>query len=82
MSWNYRCIRDDVTADRPHDVYGIHECYYDDDGNIDMWTTDPVTLGHCESTSEIVGMLGDCRAALCKPVLLLSELSNQFKGDE
>ena len=43
MTWNYRVIRKTQTGyDNLGEYYGIHEVYYDDDGNPEMVTVEPV----------------------------------------
>jgi hypothetical protein len=61
MSWNYRVILQD-------DYYSIHEVYYDDDGNIESWTEQPVGIGG-ETLEELKGDLEYYKHALEKPVL-------------
>ena len=38
MSWNYRIIKHE-------DYYGLHEVYYDDEGEVDAWTLEPLWVG-------------------------------------
>ena len=38
MSWNYRIIR------HGNGSYALHEVYYDDYGNPEMYTTEPITF--------------------------------------
>jgi hypothetical protein len=40
--WNYRVIKKIAEDGTP--VYQIHEVYYDDNGNREGWTEDPVLL--------------------------------------
>ena len=45
MTWNYRVVRKTNTGyDMLDEYYGIHEVYYDDDGNPEMVTVDPVGI--------------------------------------
>ena len=49
MAWNYRLVKtiiEEERLDRPYTNYEIHEVYYDDDGNPDGMTTNPVSA-HC-----------------------------------
>ena len=49
MKWNYRLVKtiiEEEGLDRPYTNYEIHEVYYDDDGNPDGMTTNPVSA-HC-----------------------------------
>lgn len=72
MVWNYRVVRKEnkgpfVTEDERY-AYGIHEVYYNDAGEIESCTVEPVDP---YGTTE--GELFDCMAkmndALKKPVL-------------
>lgn len=43
MPWNHRVMRRTYVGDFETIVVDeIYEVYYDDDGNVDGWTTDPV----------------------------------------
>jgi len=39
MTWNYRIFRH--TEKDGYTWYAIHECYYDDDGNVEGYTQGP-----------------------------------------
>ena len=41
MTWNYRVVKKTYMGDT---LFGIHEVYYDDDGNPDMVTVQPVGI--------------------------------------
>lgn len=47
--WNYRVVEKDVTykidcsqMEYENVSYSIHEIYYDEDGNITMWSAEPI----------------------------------------
>ena len=40
MKWNYRVCK---RGKSPVPAYYIHEVYYDDDGNVQLYSADPVT---------------------------------------
>ena len=65
-TWNYRVIK---TPDNESDaVYQIKEVYYDDDGAIEQWSTQPDAAGG----EDLDGLEGDLLLqleALDKPVL-------------
>jgi uncharacterized protein with NAD-binding domain and iron-sulfur cluster len=52
MTWNYRIIKHD---DGDPIYYGLHEVYYDEEHNIDMWTLEAEVVG--DSVEEIVSVL-------------------------
>jgi hypothetical protein len=41
MTWNYRIIHHDKDK---HPYFAVHEVFYDDDGKIMSWTTDPINI--------------------------------------
>lgn len=60
MSWNYRVFRYD--EDPP--AYGIHEVYYDDDGNVES------------ITERAVGVTADSRNGV---LLVLADMADSFR---
>lgn len=65
MTWNYRVVRKQ-TADGEY--YGIHEVYYDSDGNPEMVTVEPVAP--CGDTlQELVDDMRYYIIAVSRPVL-------------
>lgn len=42
MSWNYRIL---VSETNGEDYYAIHEVFYDDGGNPNGWTQEPIDFG-------------------------------------
>ncbi len=63
MNWNYRIIRqDDEYGDK---VYGICEVYYDEEGNVDLWT-EPVEMYFEEDKLDMLILL---ITAFMKPTL-------------
>lgn len=53
MSWNYRVVRH--TAPNGEEYYGLHEVYYDQHGNVELW---------CETPEETADTLAGLAAAL------------------
>ena len=45
MSWSHRVIRHKYPHTEDRWWYGIHEVYYDKDGNPNFYTTDPIGIG-------------------------------------
>ena len=43
MSWNYRIMRHEVDGEV---WYGVHEVYYDVNGEPRLWTEKPETIEH------------------------------------
>lgn len=65
MSWNYRLVK------RTHNdkvFYGIHEVYYDDQGNPKSITENPVGVTE-ESKGDIMTTLRHMERALAMPTL-------------
>ena len=50
MSWNYRVMKHTIAApSNSNDWFGIHEVYYDEDGAITMYSSDPMSpMGETE----------------------------------
>ena len=77
MIWNYRVLK---TTHLSHsgdteDCYAIHEVYYTDDGNPEMWSSDPVSP-HGETVDELKSDMALMHGAFEKPILVLT------KGDD
>ena len=79
MSWNYRLIEH---ADPRGDWIGLHEVYYDVDGNVISWTENPATfVAHTEEgpqgiTASLTRALND---SISKPMLVESVLLSAFQ---
>lgn len=70
MTWNYRLLKKAVTwGSADYVVYGIHEVYYDENGTVESWTENEVTLGSYESTEEVKQSMELIRKAFSKPLL-------------
>lgn len=41
MTWNYRIIMHDKSKPK---YFAVHEIYYDEKGNIESWTADPINI--------------------------------------
>lgn len=82
--WNYRIVKrmhkyTIGTVEREHCTYGIHEAYYDDNGEVDAITENPkdiqstLELWDCETEEECLASLKDqltkMQLAFAKPVL-------------
>ena len=53
-TWNYRVVRKTVNGET---IFGIHEGYYDDNGNLEGITEDPVEIyaeGSVENLGEVM----------------------------
>ena len=74
MNWNYRVILHDKDEDQ---WYGLHEVFYDDDGQVTSWTEHACrfTAYLHEGAGSIYGSLLKARVdAQKRPVLKESEL--------
>ena len=76
MSWDYRVMRhiENITDFCPEGVttwYGVHEVYYDEEGNIDGWTKDAIVTG--DNLEDLKWKLDHMPEALDKPVLEYNE---------
>lgn len=72
MTWNCRVMvrTDKQTGEK---IYAIHEVYYDQDGNPESCTENPVSpMG--ETVDELRGDLSHYQEALAKPVLRYEDL--------
>ncbi len=69
MSWNYRVVRKVYTQDNAtYDTFGIHEVYYDADGEPSSCTEEPIRLDAC-SEYELISTYEYIRRAFGKPTL-------------
>ena len=63
MTWNYRIMKRDLDGVT---VYEIHEVYYKDNGEVEMWTEEPVSFDGFRSSSpeklieQVKNILEDC----------------------
>jgi hypothetical protein len=70
MTWNYRVMRRENT-------YAIYEVYYDNDGNMETFSEEPVCpMG--ESLEELRQDLEHYERALAQPTLDYTELAQQL----
>lgn len=76
MPWNYRMMRQ-VCHDEI--IYGIHEVYYDENGNVKNWTVN--VLGpKGETYEDFIADFEHWMAAFDKPLLDEIELQNKQEG--
>lgn len=75
MGWNHRVIKK-VEKDDTQVWYGIHEVYYDKDGNVDGYTMEPRRLLG-ENIDELRWTLEKMIEALEKPVLIEIETNDK-----
>lgn len=66
MSWNYRVMRHEHR--RVDTFYQIHEVYYDEDGNVNVWTKEGV-VAHSDTAAEMRKVLSMMEHALSEHVL-------------
>ena len=75
MTWNHRVV-EHYNKEHDETTFNIHEIYYDDNGDIEFWTSDPVYAQGDDLVglhNELVYMLAACQ----KPVLKATELPGQ-----
>jgi hypothetical protein len=79
MTWNYRAIKETCEGET---VYQVHECYYDDKGELEGWSENPIypqgeTLE--ELRADLSEMLHDVGS---RPALDMEELRKRFPKEE
>ena len=79
MTWNYRAIKETCEGET---VYRVHECYYDDKGELERLTKDPIcaqgeTLK--ELRADLTSMMDDTGS---RPALDMEELRKRFPKEE
>lgn len=74
-SWNYRIIK---TIRDKEPFYRIHEVYYDDNGEIEGWTEEPV-LPYGETVEELREDIHYFLQAFQQPILALKEENEKEK---
>jgi len=73
MTWNYRLIHMDVTVPDSN-WFQVAEVYYDDAGNITMWTPESLNFDS-DFAEDVAASLKQAAEDLAKyPILLESEL--------
>ena len=79
MPWNYRVIHRKHANDE--DTYAIHEVYYNDYGEITLWSQDGIEPAGL-TLEELRADIDMQRAALTKPILEWKELEAQAQKDK
>jgi len=79
MTWNYRAIKETCEGET---VYQVHECYYDDKGELEGWTENAI----CAQGETLKELRTDLRMMLrdvtsC-PILDMKELRKRFPKEE
>lgn len=77
MGWNYRVMRHSGAQGQVW--LAIHECYYDDQGEVISWTEDPVMLSG-ESVEEMRNDLIRMEQALDYPVIEVKHEPGKDRG--
>ena len=79
MTWNYRAIKETCEGET---IYQVHECYYDDKGELERWTKDPI----CAQGETLEELRADLSAMLrdvgSRPALDMEELRKRFPKEE
>ena len=73
MTWNYRVVR------KGGEYYGIHEVYYDDGGNPEMVTVEPVGAAG-DTFDELVDDFTYMLRAFGKPILDYEDIGGEIGG--
>jgi hypothetical protein len=77
MYWDYRIIKHD-TEKSGH--LAVHEVYYDDKGNVEAWTEDPVDLigsNKTEIVTDVEYIVSDIKQPILNESELLQKLQNR-----
>ncbi len=79
-NWNYRVVKSKL--DNCEDWYGMHEVYYDDEGNINAISEDAISI-EGESLKDLGKILEWMSSAMHKPVLNEDEIEyKDFETEE
>ncbi len=73
--WNYRVFRHEYTHGGEQ-YYEIHECYYDDDGNVNGWTENAI-CPYGDTPEELESVLKMMGEAFSKPILDYEEKNDE-----
>lgn len=66
MSWNYRIVKryyTDLRSGEERSFYALHEVYYDEDGNPNARTVEPISF-QCDEEEGPEGIQGSLKIAL------------------
>jgi hypothetical protein len=77
-SWNHRVIK---TQQDGADLFGVHEVYYDDAGELTGYVAEPAAVDG-ETTQEVREMLRSMDAALDLPVLTPADFPDEAADEE
>lgn len=75
MNWNYRLMKREYLNPINQEkevIYGIHEVYYDEDGNPNGWSKEPENISS-ETIEGIQWQIEKFQEALTKPLLDYSD---------
>lgn len=75
MSWNHRLLAKEYKGDV---YYQIHEVYYDNKGNPNSYTANPITIGS-DYIEGIKWQLEEITKCLEKPILSLNNFPKEYK---
>lgn len=75
MTWNYRVV-EHYNKEHNETFYNIHSVYYDDNGKIKMWSSDPV-YAQGDDLEDLRRELARMLEACDKPILNATELLDQ-----
>lgn len=75
MTWNYRII---VYEGDGENYFQMHEVYYDEDGNPDGYTENPIHIG-AKSIEELEWVFEKMKEALTKPILSTKDFPNEYQ---
>lgn len=78
MSWNHRVIKKTYQPSG-EESYGIHEVYYNENGEIYAYTEEPIRIA-CETPEALREYIQWCLNACDKPILVDGEV--EFAKDE
>jgi len=75
MTWNYRAIKEICEGET---VYQVHECYYNEKGELERWTENAI----CPQGETLEELRADLSAMLddigSRPALDMEELRKRF----
>ncbi|MBI2009336.1 hypothetical protein HYS84_02900 [Candidatus Saccharibacteria bacterium] len=74
MHWNYRIIEHDKSKPA---YFAVHEVYYDEKGNIEGWTEDPINVVG-DNKTEVTMIIQHISADTKRPILKESELEKNL----
>lgn len=70
MTWNYRIVKS-------NEGFSVYEVFYDENGELNGITKDPILGFYCETPDDILEELEIIKKAIKEPILNIEDISGE-----